>query len=163
MPLQPEDKPSNGVQGYNSTAINVCYIGGVDDKGRAVDNRTTAQKEALRTILKDLHSRYPDAEILGHRDIWGSNPKNWHKQCPCFNVKEWWNEVNKEPEGIPEPVEESEEMVLEEPVVESGEVVVPGEESSPSDNTEENISRPNPLYFIWEFVKLLFKIILRRK
>ena len=160
MPLQPEDKPSNGVQGYNSTAINVCYIGGVDDKGRAVDNRTTAQKEALRTILKDLHSRYPDAEILGHRDIWGSNPKNWHKMCPCFNVKEWWNEVNKEPEGIPEPVEESEEVVLEEPVVESGEVVVPGEEKSvPS----EDISRPNPLHFVWEFVKLLFKIIFRIK
>ena len=162
VPLQPEDKPSNGVQGYNSTAINVCYIGGVDDKGRAVDNRTTAQKEALRTILKDLHSRYPDAEILGHRDIWGSNPKNWHKMCPCFNVKEWWNEVNKqpEPEEVPEPVEESEEVVLEEPVVESGETVVPGEEKPvPS----EDISRPNPLHFVWEFVKLLFKIIFRIK
>ena len=163
MPLQPEDKPSNGVAGYNSTSINVCYIGGVDKQGRAVDNRTTAQKEALRTILKDLHSRYPDAEILGHRDIWGSNPKNWHKQCPCFNVKEWWNEVNKEPEGIPEPVEESEEMVLEEPVVESGEIVVPGEESSPSENPEVQESRPNPLHFVFEFAKLLFKIILRRK
>jgi hypothetical protein len=62
--------------------------------------------------------------------------------CPCFNVKEWWNEVNKEPEPdyeseeVQEPVEESEEVVLEEPVVESGEVVVPGEESSHSGNTE---------------------------
>lgn len=109
--------------------------------------------------------RYPDAEILGHRDIWGSNPKNWHKQCPCFNVKEWWNEVNKEPEPeeVPEPIQESEEVVLEEPVVESGEIVVPGEESSHSGNTEIHESRPNPLYFVWEFVKLLFKIILRRK
>ena len=165
MPLQPEDKPSNGVQGYNSTAINVCYIGGVDDKGRAVDNRTTAQKEALRTILKDLHSRYPDAEILGHRDIWGSNPKDWHKQCPCFNVKEWWNEVNKEPEPeeVQEPIQESEEVVLEEPVVESGEIVVTGKESSHSGIPEENISRPNPVHFIFEFVKLLFKIIFKIK
>ena len=127
-----------------------------------MDNRTTAQKEALRTILKDLHSRYPDAEILGHRDIWGSDPKNWHKQCPCFNVKEWWNEVNKElePEESTEPIQESEEVVLEEPVVESVEVLVPGEEKPVSLG---DISRPNPLYFVWEFVKLLFKIIFRRK
>lgn len=87
VPLQPEDKPSNGVAGYNSTAINVCYIGGVDKQGRPVDNRTEAQKKALSTILKDLHKRYPKAEILGHRDIWGSDPKKWHKMCPCFNVK----------------------------------------------------------------------------
>ena len=159
VPLQPEDKPSNGVAGYNSTSINVCYIGGVDKQGRAVDNRTDAQKTALATILKDLHSRYPDAEILGHRDIWGSDPKNWHKQCPCFNVKEWWNNVLAEDE-LAKPIEESEEVVLEEPVVESGETVVPGEEKPVPLG---DISRPNPLYFVWEFVKLLFKIILRKK
>ena len=85
--LQPEDKPSNGVAGYNSTSINVCYIGGIDKIGRPIDNRTEAQKNALSSILKDLHSRYPDAEILGHRDIWGPNPINWHKMCPCFDVK----------------------------------------------------------------------------
>lgn len=87
VPLQPEDKPSNGVAGYNSTAINVCYIGGVDKQGRPTDNRTEAQKKSLSTILKDLHKRYPKAEILGHRDIWGSDPKKWHKMCPCFDVK----------------------------------------------------------------------------
>jgi hypothetical protein len=54
-------------------------------------------------------------------------------------------------------------VVLEEPIVESGEVVVPGEESSTSGNSLGDISRPNPLYFIWEFVKLLFKIIIRKK
>ena len=82
--------------------------------------------------------------------------------CPCFNVKEWWNEVNKEPEPeeVPEPIQESEEVVLEEPVVESGETVVPGEEKPVP---LEDVSRPNPLYFVWEFVKLLFKIIFRRK
>lgn len=93
VPLQPEDKPSNGVAGYNSTSINVCYIGGVDKQGRPIDNRTDAQKASLATLLKELHSRYPDAEILGHRDIWGDNPKNWKKACPCFDVKKWWDEV----------------------------------------------------------------------
>lgn len=42
VPLQPESKPSNGVAGYNSTSINVCYVGGVDKQGRPVDNRTAA-------------------------------------------------------------------------------------------------------------------------
>ena len=137
----------------------------MDDKGRAVDNRTTAQKEALRTILKELHSRYPDAEILGHRDIWGSNPRNWHKMCPCFNVKEWWNEVNKEPEPeeVQEPIQESEEVVLEEPVVESGEIVVPGKESSPSGNPEGKYeTRPNPIDFLIKLIILIVKAIFRR-
>jgi len=45
--LLPESQVSNGVQGYNSTSINISYVGGIDNKGRAVDNRTEAQKEAL--------------------------------------------------------------------------------------------------------------------
>jgi len=85
--LLDESKPSNGVAGYNSTSINVCYIGGVDKKGRPVDNRTDAQKESLIRILKELKSRYPDAEILGHREIWGQDPSKWHKMCPCFSAK----------------------------------------------------------------------------
>ena len=71
-----------------------CNVCGIHLK--SIDNRTDAQKASLATILKDLHSRYPDAEILGHRDIWGTDPKNWKKMCPCFNVKEWWNTVLEE-------------------------------------------------------------------
>jgi hypothetical protein len=29
---------TNGVKGFNSTAINLSYIGGIDDKGKAKDN-----------------------------------------------------------------------------------------------------------------------------
>ena len=108
--LLPEDKPSNGVQGYNSVSINVCYIGGVDKTGKPVDNRTDAQKEALIKTLTDLHNRYPNAKIMGHRDIWGSDPKNWKKQCPCFDVQSWWKAVQEpkipEPQPLFEPVEE---------------------------------------------------------
>ena len=168
VPLQPEDKPSNGVAGYNSTSINVCYIGGVDKKGKAVDNRTDAQKEALKTILKDLHSRYPDAEILGHREIWGDNPKNWKKMCPCFSPKEEYKYLFDEPEEtieepveeVSEPIEESKEVVLEEPVVESGDTMVPWEEV---DSHAEHDSRPNPIGFIGELIKLVFKSIFKRK
>ncbi len=94
--LQPEDKTSNGVRGYNAQAIHVAYIGGIGlhkanprDVGSAhiEDTRTPAQKAALRALLADIHSRYPKAIILGHRSIWGEDsPGKWHKQCPCFNA-----------------------------------------------------------------------------
>lgn len=94
--LQPEDKTSNGVRGYNAHAIHVAYIGGIGlhkanprDVGSAhiEDTRTPAQKAALRALLADIHSRYPKAVILGHRSIWGEDsPGKWHKQCPCFNA-----------------------------------------------------------------------------
>lgn len=98
VPLQPESKPSNGVAGYNSTSINVCYIGGVDKQGKPVDNRTDAQKASLIKILKELKTRYPDAEILGHREIWGQNPAKWKKMCPCFPAKAEYAHIMDEPE-----------------------------------------------------------------
>ena len=49
---------SNGVKGYNSTSINVAYIGGIDDTGKGVDNRTEEQKKSLRNLLKILHKKY---------------------------------------------------------------------------------------------------------
>lgn len=24
---------------------------------------------------------------MGHRDIWGKNPRNWKKMCPCFDAE----------------------------------------------------------------------------
>lgn len=86
-------KVSNGVKGYNSTAINVAYMGGINSEGKATDNRTDAQKESLRKLLKLLKGRYPDAKILGHRDISPDTNGNgvvdtWEriKECPCFDA-----------------------------------------------------------------------------
>jgi len=50
-------QPSNGVKGFNKSIINVCYIGGVNKLGKAVDNRTDAQKKQLYTRLKALKKR----------------------------------------------------------------------------------------------------------
>lgn len=90
-----ESRVSNGVQGYNQTAINVAYVGGIDKKGKAVDNRTQAQKDALWRILRTLVVKYPDAQILGHRDISPDTNHNgkvdkWEriKECPCFDAME---------------------------------------------------------------------------
>lgn len=80
--LHPEELPSNGVAGHNSTIINVCYIGGVDASQKAVDNRTPAQKLSLLTLLRLLKVHYPDAIIQGHRDFPGVK-----KACPSFDAK----------------------------------------------------------------------------
>lgn len=80
------DKVSNGVQGYNSTAINIAYVGGIDTKGNPIDNRTPAQKSSLLALLTNLHAQYPTATIMGHRDIWGKDKSKWKKQCPCFDA-----------------------------------------------------------------------------
>lgn len=98
--LLDEEYVSNGVKGYNSTSIHVAYMGGIDAQGKATDNRTDAQKESLRKLLKLLKSRYPEADIMGHRDI--SPDKNgngivdsWEriKECPCFNAKEEYKDL----------------------------------------------------------------------
>lgn len=88
-----EDKVSNGVAGYNSTSINIAYVGGIDKHLRAIDNRTPEQKAALTMLLRTLRIKYPNAIILGHRDISPDKNKNgkidsWEyiKQCPCFNA-----------------------------------------------------------------------------
>lgn len=94
--LLAEEKVSNGVQGYNSTAINVAYVGGIDSKGKAVDNRTDAQKQSLRDLLKRLKIKYPQATILGHRDIWGKDPSKWKKQCPCFDAQEEYKYITSD-------------------------------------------------------------------
>lgn len=82
----PVDRSSNGVgPQFNPVTINVCWIGGVDTSTKAltpIDNRTAAQKVALRALLADLKARFPGAQIQGHRDF-----PNVHKACPCFDAK----------------------------------------------------------------------------
>lgn len=98
--LLDEDKVSNGVKGFNSVSINVAYIGGIDTNGKPTDNRTTAQKASLRSLLKLLHKKYPTAVIQGHRDFSPDLNKDgkitsneWIKACPCFNAKEEYSNL----------------------------------------------------------------------
>ena len=66
---------------YNEHSLGVCYEGGLDSKGHPADTRTEAQKEALLALLHLLKGRYPDAQIVGHRDL------PWVKKaCPCFDA-----------------------------------------------------------------------------
>ena len=99
-PMLSEEQVSNGVKGYNSTSVNVAYTGGIDSRGKSTDNRTEAQKESLRKILSELKKRYPQAIILGHRDISPDRNKNgivdpWEriKDCPCFDAKTEYQDI----------------------------------------------------------------------
>ena len=87
------EEVSNGVQGYNSTAINVAYMGGIDKDGKPVDNRTPEQKDALTLLLHKLKQMFHDAKIMGHRDIWGTDKSKWKKMCPCFNAIEEYKDI----------------------------------------------------------------------
>tara|TARA_R110000822_G_scaffold236671_3_gene367261 strand:+ start:6754 stop:7164 length:411 start_codon:yes stop_codon:yes gene_type:complete len=72
-------------KGHNFSSIGVCLIGGVDGNGKGEDNFAIIQKQNLRVYLDFMALRFPNAEILGHRDIEGVK-----KECPCFNVREWY-------------------------------------------------------------------------
>ena len=90
--LQSIAHPTNGVKGFNANAIHVCYIGGIE-KGKAVDTRTDAQKQKLRLRVNALKAQFPNAKVLGHRDLSPDKDKDgvvekheWVKYCPCFDV-----------------------------------------------------------------------------
>lgn len=88
--LTPISQPSNGVAGHNANAIHICYKGGWN----GTDTRTDIQKGALLRILKDLKQDFPNAIILGHRDLSPDlngdgviDSRDWLKLCPCFDAK----------------------------------------------------------------------------
>lgn len=89
-----ENQVGAHVEGHNKGNIGVCWIGGINSKTKkAEDNRTQAQKDALVKLVTDLRTRYPEAQVRGHRD-WspdlnkdGKIQKNeWMKECPCFDA-----------------------------------------------------------------------------
>ena len=73
----PIEQVSNGVSGYNSNSIHIAYIG-----GEHIDDRTDAQKEAMRGVILTMKAMFPDAIIQGHRDF-----PNVRKACPRFDAK----------------------------------------------------------------------------
>lgn len=86
---------------YNKHSIGICYVGGLDEKGKAADTRTPEQKKALEKLIRQLLHEYPNIkEILGHRDTSPDldgdgevEPKEWVKECPCFNAKDEYSSL----------------------------------------------------------------------
>lgn len=74
--------------GWNKRSIGICMAGGIDKKGKSEDNFTDAQYQSLKEQLDVLRIQFPDAKIMGHRDLikqTNASPKD----CPCFEVSEW--------------------------------------------------------------------------
>ena len=84
IPILPESVRGVHAVGYNRCSIAVCYEGGLDANGEAADTRTELQKHALYELLKQLRADYPQARIIGHRELPGV-----HKACPCYSMDEY--------------------------------------------------------------------------
>lgn len=86
------------VKGHNSRNIGICLVGGINKEGKAENNFTEAQWDALHFLVVDIISRWGIKleNIKGHRD-WSPDldgdgiieRHEWLKECPCFDVKEW--------------------------------------------------------------------------
>ena len=71
------------VKGYNHTSYGLCLVGGAKEENwkEEEDNFTAEQWESLKKVLEELLIKYPDAQIVGHRDLDES------KFCPSFSVR----------------------------------------------------------------------------
>lgn len=92
-----EDQPGSHVKGFNTGSIGVVYAGGLGPQGNPKDTRTPAQETAMRKLVGELLEAYPNAKVLGHRDLSPDKdgdgeiePHEWLKACPCFDVRSWW-------------------------------------------------------------------------
>lgn len=71
-------------KGYNKNSLAIVLAGGTNDKLIATEKAFTADQFLfLESFLKELQIMYPNAEIVGHRELPGVN-----KACPCFEVKD---------------------------------------------------------------------------
>ena len=73
------------VAGHNHNSVGICLVGGIGNGSFSPeDNFTRAQWSALKGLVTDLRSKYPKANVVGHRDFPGVT-----KACPCFEAKAW--------------------------------------------------------------------------
>ena len=67
------------VKGKNKNSLGVCLIG--------TDEFTNEQFLSLKKVLLKWKKKYPNAQIIGHRDAVITS-----KTCPNFDVRKWCNE-----------------------------------------------------------------------
>jgi hypothetical protein len=84
---RPLDYRGAHVRGFNSIAVGVCLVGGVNSTNQPEDNFTPDQWVSLELTLRWLRLVWPDAEIVGHNEL------TTKKACPSFSVPEWLDTV----------------------------------------------------------------------
>ena len=70
---------------YNRCSIGICYEGGLNEEGRACNTMTAEQETRLVDLFRNLKILFPNAKIVGHRDLPGTTPK----ECPGFDAGSW--------------------------------------------------------------------------
>lgn len=87
---RPETRPGAHARGINHISLGICLVGGASeiDIKDAENNFTLKQMASLKELIEELETRYPDAPVIGHRDI-----PNVNKACPSFEVMDWYEEV----------------------------------------------------------------------
>lgn len=80
---RPNDVIGSHVKDYNSRSLGICLVGGIDASGNPEANFTEAQMASLSLLLKATKRQYPEAKIVGHRDL------DSGKACPSFDVGNW--------------------------------------------------------------------------
>ncbi|MGL5135149.1 MAG: N-acetylmuramoyl-L-alanine amidase [Planktothrix sp.] len=86
---------TNGVWGFNQVCRHICYAGGIDLKGNAVDTRTEPQIETMKKYALDFVEKHTKAKVSGHHQFQWNN-----KNCPCFSVPKWAKEIGIEDKNI---------------------------------------------------------------
>ena len=69
---------------HSNGKIEVAWLGGLDKRGRHVDNRTEEQKETLFNTLVVLSEQFPLASIVGADELYVYGFAN-----PGFDIKIW--------------------------------------------------------------------------
>ena len=67
--------------GHNKDSIGICYVGGVDNNGKAKDTLNTMQELALVNLIDALRKKYGALSLHGHNEFAA-------KACPSFKVYE---------------------------------------------------------------------------
>jgi len=105
---RPEEEVGAHCKNRNLFSIGVCYEGGLSRIGYPADTRTPAQKEALLELLTNLHRRYPNALIVGHRDLSRDRngdgqitPEEFIKSCPCLDTMLEYEDIEPRDWEIP--------------------------------------------------------------
>ena len=78
------------VGGQNSGKLGICYVGGLKratGKDVGHNTMTKAQEATVIEIIREMLKRWPNAQVVGHRDLAST-------QCPGFDVPAWWARVN---------------------------------------------------------------------
>lgn len=82
---RPEEQIGAHAEGFNKDSIAICLVGGVAADCKTPEaNFTPAQFASLKLRLSEFAKKYPQAEVLGHRDL-----PRVAKACPSFDVREW--------------------------------------------------------------------------